>query len=135
MSDTPEPNPDPLRPSESLADWEAQGWSSEPIAIDVAPRLATTLSIRFDPNDARVLRRAARMKGVTKSEFVRWSTIKAATHCIETTPPVTLTVEQPAAGSSTASISSSQSDVGFSVERVSGSVFVGPKNDDVITRS
>lgn len=129
MSRNNSSRPDPLRPSESLADWDAQGWSAESVSFEVAPKLATTLSIRFDPKDANRLRQAARLKGMTQSEFVRWSTIRAATHCLDTTPSVTLTVDQPEAGRSTAAISSSQHEAGFSVEHVSGNLLVGTGDD------
>jgi hypothetical protein len=84
-------NPDPLAPAETLADWEAQGWSSEPEVISVAPRLEATVSIRFDPDGARLLRRAARLKGVTKSEFVRQATLQAAQKTVDEQPlPATM---------------------------------------------
>jgi hypothetical protein len=86
-------NPDPLAPAETLADWEAQGWSSEPEDISAAPRLETTISIRFDPDGARLLRRAARLKGVTKSEFVRQATLQAAQKTVDERPlPITMWV-------------------------------------------
>jgi uncharacterized protein (DUF1778 family) len=79
-------NPNPLAPAETLADWEAQGWSSEPVEISAAPRLEATISIRFDPEGARLLRRAARLKGMTKSEFVRQATLQAAQKTVDEQP-------------------------------------------------
>ena len=67
-------NADPLAPADTQADWEAQGWASESEPLTVAPRLETTISIRFDPDSALLLRRAARLKGLTKSQFVRLAT-------------------------------------------------------------
>ena len=88
-------NPDPLAPAETRADWEAQGWSSEPEAISAAPRLEATISIRFDPDGARLLRRAARLRGVTKSEFVRQATLQAARKTVDEQPlPATMRVSR-----------------------------------------
>lgn len=84
-------NPNPLAPAETIADWEAQGWDAEPEIITSAPRLEATVSIRFDPDGALLLRRAARMKGMTKSEFVRQATLQAAQKAIAETPlPITM---------------------------------------------
>ena len=86
-------NRDPLTPAETMADWEAQGWSSEPEAISAAPRLEATVSIRFDPDGARLLRRAARLRGVTKSEFVRQATLQDAHKTVDEHPlPATMWV-------------------------------------------
>lgn len=71
-------NPDPLTPARSRADWDAQGWSSESEPLTAAPRLESTISIRFDPDSALLLRRAARLSGHTKSEFVRRATMREA---------------------------------------------------------
>ncbi len=79
-------NADSLMPARSQADWDAQGWAHEPEAVEVAPRLATTISIRFDSESASLLRRAARMKGLTKSQFVREATLQEARKTIDETP-------------------------------------------------
>lgn len=80
---------DPLLPSRTEADWAAQGWASNPDVVSAAPRLEATISIRFDPDDALLLRRAARLSGLTKSAFVRQATLRAAEDKIEETrPPV-----------------------------------------------
>lgn len=128
------PHTDPLTPSESQADWETQGWAFEPVEVGMAPKLATTLSIRFDPNDARVLRQAARMKGMTKSEFVRWSTITAAKHCIETTPAVHLSIKQRSADQTPHAVTSSQRGPDFITKHSKGS-FIDPKRKKVLTPS
>src|SRR5581483_711075 len=78
---------DPCRPSRNEHDWEAQKWANQAEPIEAAPRLETTISVRFDPDAARLLRRAARLSGLTKSEFVRRATIAAAKHKIAETPP------------------------------------------------
>ena len=84
-------NADPLSPAQSDADWKAQGWVSEPERLIAAPRLDTTISIRFDPESALLLRRAARMKGLTKSQFVRQATLEEARKTIDETPlPATM---------------------------------------------
>ena len=88
---TEQVNADPLTPARSQADWDAQGWAHDPEPAEVAPRLATTISIRFDPDSAALLRRAARIKGVTKSEFVRQATLHEARKAIDETPlPVSM---------------------------------------------
>jgi hypothetical protein len=79
-------NADPLMPARTRADWEAQGWATESEPLSAAPRLETTISIRFDPESAELLRRAARLKGQTKSQFVRHATVQAARKTIDETP-------------------------------------------------
>ena len=79
-------NADPLMPARSQSDWDAQGWAHEPEPVEVAPRLATTISIRFDPDSAVLLRRAARIKGVSKSEFVRQATLQEARKALDENP-------------------------------------------------
>lgn len=79
-------NADSLAPARTRADWEAQGWASESMPLTAAPRLETTVSIRFDPESATLLRRAARLKGLTKSQFVRQATLREARKTIEENP-------------------------------------------------
>jgi uncharacterized protein (DUF1778 family) len=76
-------NADPLVPSQTLGEWEAQGWASESVPMTAAPRLETTISIRFDPESATLLRRAARLQGLTKSQFVRQATLQEARKTID----------------------------------------------------
>jgi hypothetical protein len=88
---SPKVNADPLTAAQSDADWEAQGWASESERLIAAPRLETTISIQFDPDSALLLRRAARMKGLTKSQFVRQATLQEARKTIDETPlPATM---------------------------------------------
>ena len=79
-------NADQLAPARTRADWDAQGWAAESEPVTTTPRLETTISIRFDPDSALLLRRAARMKGVTKSEFVRQATVQEARKAIDENP-------------------------------------------------
>jgi hypothetical protein len=76
-------NANPLVPARTRAEWEAQGWASQSETVTVAPRLEATLSIRFDPDAALLLRHAARLKGMTKSEFVRHAAVQEARKTIE----------------------------------------------------
>src|SRR5689334_9913511 len=75
------------QPSQNEREWKAQKWANHASPIEAAQRLETTISVRFDPDAAHLLRRAARLAGVTKSEFVRRSTIAAANKKITETPP------------------------------------------------
>lgn len=79
-------NGNPLAPARTNADWEAQGWATESEPVTAAPRLETTVSIRFDPESAALLRRAALLKGLTKSQFVRQTTLEEARKTIEENP-------------------------------------------------
>ncbi|HEU0116148.1 MAG TPA: DUF1778 domain-containing protein [Thermomicrobiales bacterium] len=78
---------DPCAPSRDETAWTAQRWSSRSEPLTAAPRLETTISVRFDPEAALLLRRAARLAGQTKSEFVRRPTIAAAEKKIADMPP------------------------------------------------
>ena len=67
-------NQDPdLRPIAEADEWE-------PVAneISVAPHLAAIISIRLDPDAARMVRRAARAARLTQTEFVRQAALEAA---------------------------------------------------------
>jgi hypothetical protein len=83
---SPKVNADRLAPADSEADWGAQGWATEAEPVSPVPRLEAAISVRFDPNGAHLLRRAARMKGLTKSQFVRQATLQVARKVIEDTP-------------------------------------------------
>lgn len=78
---------DAIQPMESAEQWDHQGWKAESIPFRTAAKLATTLSVRFDPESASLLRRAARMECLTKSEFVRRSTNAAARGVLERALP------------------------------------------------
>lgn len=72
------PRTDPLEPSRDEADWSAQGWAAQAEPLSAASRLATTISVRFAPDAAFLLRQAARLSHQTRFEFVRQATIAAA---------------------------------------------------------
>ena len=48
-----------------------EGWEIDPEPIEVRPRLGATVSLRLDPDDAKLVRRAAKLLGLTQSEFIR----------------------------------------------------------------
>ena len=48
-----------------------EGWEFDTEPIEVRPRLGATLSVRLEPDDAKLVRRAARSLGLTQSEFIR----------------------------------------------------------------
>ncbi|MGH2558227.1 MAG: DUF1778 domain-containing protein [Thermomicrobiales bacterium] len=77
------PSADPLTPVTSREDQHAKGWSDSAAPVTAARRLEATISIRLEPDDANVVRRAARLTGKTKSEFVRRSTVEAARNVVE----------------------------------------------------
>jgi uncharacterized protein (DUF1778 family) len=61
----------PLVPTDSAAQWDAQGWSDTPDELSAATKLEAMISVRFDAEAAASIRRAARLQGVSRSEFVR----------------------------------------------------------------
>ena len=67
-----------LEPINSDNDWADQGWSEDPSRIRVAGTLSTAISIRLDERQAKIVRRAARLKGKTLSGFIRHATITEA---------------------------------------------------------
>lgn len=69
---------DQIGPIHSDAEWDAQGWAAAPVPVTAAPRLATTLSVRFESDSAHELRRAARLSELSMSEFVRRAAMSAA---------------------------------------------------------
>jgi hypothetical protein len=77
---------DPLAPARSQAEWEAQGWAAEADPIVAASQLEATFVIRFDAESAALLRRAARLTGRTRTEFIRAATLQAARSSIEEHP-------------------------------------------------
>jgi|SRR6476620_2632089 uncharacterized protein (DUF1778 family) len=105
-------------PTESDAQWSAAGWSDTPVELTAAPKLGATISIRLDPEMARLARRAARCKGWTLSEFVRRATIKEAKLAVEgIIEPVRLTSVARAAQSATAAADSDLSTEGAQFRR------------------
>jgi hypothetical protein len=74
---------DPLQPAQTREDWEAQGWASESVPVEATSKLEATISVRFDPESAALLRRAARLTGLTKSQFVRRATVQEAERIVD----------------------------------------------------
>lgn len=71
------------QPSQNEEQWNSEGWSNEPTPAVSAPKLGVTISIRLDPESARIVRRAARLKAKTLSEFVRGATVREATSVVD----------------------------------------------------
>lgn len=46
-------------------------WELDPSPLDVRPRPGAAISLRLDPEDARLVRTAARAAGISQSEFIR----------------------------------------------------------------
>ncbi len=65
-------------PTTNRDEWFAEGWDTTSTPTAASRRLDTILSIRFDPDDAQLLRTATRLSGSTRSEFVRKAVINAA---------------------------------------------------------
>jgi hypothetical protein len=90
------PGANPDEPTYDESDWRSQRWAEESEPLTAARKLEATVSVRFGPDDALLLRRAARMSGMTKSEFVRRSTIQAARQTIDARRPAIVFVPMPA---------------------------------------
>lgn len=71
-----DPDLRPLGDDADLDDWEAVP-SPGPV------RLAAMISVRFDPDAAELVRRAARIEELTQSEFVRQAALAAAERTIQ----------------------------------------------------
>ena len=56
----------------------------------VAPRPVTVIFVRFDPESAVLLRRAARIENMNQAEFVRHATLEAAERCIHKEMPLSV---------------------------------------------
>lgn len=67
-----------FKPIESDEEWEEQGWATEPEPLTAAPRLGMRISIRLDPDESDLVRRAAQLSGVNWVEFVRRAALAAA---------------------------------------------------------
>jgi uncharacterized protein (DUF1778 family) len=50
---------------------DAEQWEIDTDELTIAPRLGATISVRFDPATASLIRRAARLQGRSQSAFVR----------------------------------------------------------------
>ncbi len=80
------------RPSTNREDWVAEGWETTSTPTTASRRLDTVLSIRFDPADSQLLRKASRLSGHTRSEFVRRAVVGAAHAKIAETKPARVVV-------------------------------------------
>jgi hypothetical protein len=78
MSNSAAETDDPFVPTHSAAQWETQGWSDTPEELSAAPKLAAMISVRFDADAAASIRRAARLQGISRSEFVRRAALSEA---------------------------------------------------------
>lgn len=72
-----EPNPDPLAPARTRADWHVQGWASEAEPVTASSRLQASISVRFDSESAALLHQATQLKGRSRSQFVRQAALEA----------------------------------------------------------
>ena len=59
----------------------------------VGERLATVISVQFDPESAVLLRRAAHIENMNQAEFVRHATVEAAERCIHKEVPLSVAGE------------------------------------------
>lgn len=80
------------RPSTNREEWLAEGWATTATPTTASRRLDTILSIRFDPDDSQLLRKASRLSGHTRSEFVRRAVINAAQAQIAQVKPARVVV-------------------------------------------
>jgi uncharacterized protein (DUF1778 family) len=96
---------DALAPAHDEAEWRGQGWAETSAPLTANPRLEAIVSVRFGPDDAALLRRAARLSGRTRSEFIRRATIAAAEKSIAEERPairllsVSVSADPPITGS------------------------------------
>lgn len=61
-------------------------WELDTSPLDVRPRLGASLSLRLDPEDARLVRKAARAAGISQSEFIRIAARARATEVLAANP-------------------------------------------------
>ena len=73
---------DPFTPIMNEKEWGEKGWARESEPLTASPQLGAMISIKLDPDSALFVRRAARLLGVTWSEFVRRAAIEAATEAV-----------------------------------------------------
>lgn len=64
-------------------EWAEGGWASEPEPMTAASRLGAIISVKLDPDTARLVRRVARFKGMTQADFVRDAARSAAQAAID----------------------------------------------------
>ena len=84
IADQDDPNLRPLSAGE-----EVEAVSLSP----VVERPVTVISVRFDPESAVLLRRAARIENMNQAEFVRHATVEAAERCIHKEVPLSVAAE------------------------------------------
>lgn len=70
-----------LRPIDDPAAWD--GITNDDMNLR---RLGTTISVRLDPESARMIRRAAKSQGQTQAEFLRASAIAHAEQLLAKQP-------------------------------------------------
>jgi Protein of unknown function (DUF1778) len=74
--------PDPFTPIMSEEEWDEKGWARESEPLTASSQLGAVISIKLDPANALLVRRAARLLGVTWSEFVQRAAIEAAAEAV-----------------------------------------------------
>ena len=67
-----------FKPIESDEEWDEQGWATEPEPLTAAPRLGMRISIRLDPDESDLVKRAAKLSDVNWVEFVRRAALAVA---------------------------------------------------------
>lgn len=68
-------------PSQSDEDWLAEGWATEATDLAVVGEVVTTIAVRFGPDDADTIGRAAKLAAMTRPEFIRRAALAAAGEC------------------------------------------------------
>lgn len=68
----------PFKPIESDEERDESSWATEPEPLTAAPRLGMRISIRLDPDESALVRRAALLSGVNWVEFVRRAALATA---------------------------------------------------------
>jgi len=71
----------------SEQEWDEKGWARESEPLTVSPQLGAMISIRLDPDSALLVQRAARLLGVTRTEFVQRASIEAAAEAVRQSEP------------------------------------------------
>jgi hypothetical protein len=74
--------PDPFTPITSAEEWDEKGWARESEPLTASSQLGTMISIKLDPANALLVRQAARLLGMTWSEFVRRAAVEAANEAV-----------------------------------------------------
>jgi len=69
---------DSIPQRDETRNWEKEGWQPANQQPSTPNGLAVTVSVRFDPKSARLIRRAARLRGGNLSEYIRDTTVNQA---------------------------------------------------------